>query len=203
MIIFGTRGITTTPERGEFFCPACAGTQPFGLKRVRRFFTLYFIPLIPLDKIGEYVECGGCRNTWNPDVRDYDPNAGAAEIEAGWRTAIRKVMIHMLLADGVVDDAEVDTASEIHLQITGDALDPAALRNEIAAVQQTGEDFSGALRDLQGSLNDEGKEIVLKAALFVALADGEFQEEEQDLLARIGSDLGMSAAHIKGVVAGA
>ena len=53
MIIFGTRGVTFTPEKGEFFCPGCCAERSFARKSVRRFFTLYFIPLVPLDKLGE------------------------------------------------------------------------------------------------------------------------------------------------------
>lgn len=69
MIIFGTRGITTTPEKGDFHCPSCDATQKYGLKRVRRFFTLYFIPLIPLNKLGEYVECVTCKDTYKRCTR--------------------------------------------------------------------------------------------------------------------------------------
>jgi tellurite resistance protein len=45
--------------------------------------------------------------------------------------------------------------------------------------------------------------MVIKAALYVALADGEFQEEEKEMLAKIGNDLGMTPAHIQGVVSSA
>ena len=51
MIIFGTRGVTWNGESGEFVCPGCGGTtQQYTRKTIRRFFTLYFIPLIPLDR---------------------------------------------------------------------------------------------------------------------------------------------------------
>ncbi len=49
MIIFGTRGITYSKGNGEFFCPTCADKKPYKHKRVRRFFDLYFVPIVPLD----------------------------------------------------------------------------------------------------------------------------------------------------------
>ncbi|MFT6255427.1 MAG: hypothetical protein ACJATV_001691 [Granulosicoccus sp.] len=107
MIIFGTRGITTTPEKGDFNCPSCTSVQHYGLKRVRRFFTLYFIPLIPLDKLGEYLECLSCKDTYKPNILNYDPVANAEAIDAEYHSAIKKVMIHMLLPDGVIDDSDV------------------------------------------------------------------------------------------------
>jgi tellurite resistance protein len=203
MIIFGTRGITTTPEKGDFNCPSCNSTQNYGLKRVRRFFTLYFIPVIPLNKLGEYVECKACKDTYKPNILDYDPAANAGAVEAEYHAAIKKVMIHVLLADGVIDDSEIDTTLDIYHRITGNQIDKATLREEINLIEQNKGDFSSTLVNLQGCLNDEGKEMVIKAALYVALADGEFQEEEKVMLAQIGKNLGMTPAHVQGVVSSA
>jgi len=202
MIIFGTRGITTTPEKGEFDCPTCKATRPYGLKRVRRFFTLYFIPLIPLDKLGEYVECGSCKDTYKPIVLqnvgiDYGNN-----FEAEYFSAIKKVMIHMLLADGIIDVSEIDEAMNIYLKITDKDIDEDQFRAEIDDIKRSKEPMGTLLTRLQGSLNSEGKEMVIRAALAVAMADGEFQEEEQVLITEIAQDLGMTPAHLKGVMAG-
>lgn len=203
MIIFGTRGITTTPQQGDFNCPSCSSVENYWLKRVRRFFTLYFIPLIPLDKLGEYVECSSCKDTYKPDILEYDPAANAASFEAEYHIAIKKVMIHMLLADGEIDDAEIDSVLDVYERVTSAKLDKAELMEEIKSIEQSRESFSSALSSLQGSLNEEGKEMVVKAALYVALADGEFHEDEKDMLAQIGKDLGMTSAHLQGVISSA
>lgn len=203
MIIFGTRGITTTPDRGDFHCPSCNCVQHYELKRVQRFFTLFFIPLIPLDKLGEYAECDGCKNTYKPDVLSYDPNADAKAIEAEFQSAIKKVMLHMLLADGVIDDSEIETAQSIYERVAGHELNKDDIHIEIDEVKKSGETLSGCLRSLQGVLNDSGKEMVIKAALYIAMADGDFQENEQRLLLEIGSELGMTPAHVHGVVSSA
>lgn len=63
-IIFGTRGIRSTMQEGQFHCPQCDGQTRFKQKKVTQFFTLYFIPLIPLGNKGSYVECQSCRNTY-------------------------------------------------------------------------------------------------------------------------------------------
>lgn len=200
MIIFGTRGITTTPQKGDFNCPSCSSVQNYGLKRVRRFFTLYFIPVIPLDKLGEYVECMSCKDTYKPVILEYDPAANSEAIEAEYHAAIKGVMIHMLLADGVIDDSEVDMLLKIYHQISGSTLEKPKLLEEIGVIEKSSETMSSVLIRLQGSLNDEGKEMVVKAALHIALADGDFQQEEKELLAKIGADLGMTKAHLQGVI---
>lgn len=68
LIIWGRKGVTSTESQGTFDCPACGAGKPYEHKKVRSFFTLYFIPLIPMGTRGEYVECGGCGKSWKPEV---------------------------------------------------------------------------------------------------------------------------------------
>lgn len=64
IIIFGTRGVRSTIKEGKFYCPQCITEQQYKHKKVTQFFTLYFIPVIPLSNKGTYVECQGCWNTY-------------------------------------------------------------------------------------------------------------------------------------------
>ncbi len=200
MIIFGTRGITTSPVKGDFHCPNCADQQPFRQRKVRKFFHLYFIPIIPLGTVGEYVECRTCKDTYHTRVLEYDPKAISDQLEAEYKTAIKAVMVHILLADGIVDDDEVNTVISIYEKLGHQRLTVREVHEEIARVRNEHTPLSGYLRALQGRLNDEGKETVVTAALMVAVADGEFHDSEQRLMHQIGLDLGMTSAHIKGVI---
>ncbi|MCA9245375.1 MAG: zinc ribbon domain-containing protein, partial [Phycisphaerales bacterium] len=138
LIIYGTRGVTTTKDKGEFHCPNCGDRQPYRLRRVRRFFTLYFIPLIPLDKLGEYIECDVCNGTYELDVLEYEPGAADAAFEAEFHFAMRRVMILMMLADGAIDDAEVATICQIYQSMSGQPLDELTVRQEAMQCQQAG-----------------------------------------------------------------
>lgn len=73
LIIFGTKGVTSTVGSGPFWCPSCNMQQYYQHKKVRRYFTLYWIPLIPLDTLGEYIECGTCGGTFQQQVLSYNP----------------------------------------------------------------------------------------------------------------------------------
>ena len=174
--------------------------MPYRHKRVRRFFTLYFIPMIPLDLHGEYVECQRCRGTYLLDVLNFDPAAGQAEFEAELHRAIKQVMIAMIIADGVVEDEEVETVQNIYAQLTGNEISNEVLRMEISQAQTHVRSVTESLQQLAGTLNDNGKAMVIKAAFLVAAADGEFQEQERALIALIGQTLNMSAEHVNGVI---
>lgn len=67
-ILFGFRGITYGKGKGTFQCPYCEEQTSYERKRVRRFFTLFFIPLIPLDLLLEYVECRRCYHNFRPEA---------------------------------------------------------------------------------------------------------------------------------------
>jgi uncharacterized Zn-finger protein len=82
MIIFGWRNRRITKGKGEFFCPYCKTTRPYKHQIIRRFFTLYFIPLIPLNTLGEAVECEGCGKLYNMEVLRL-AGAGNPELNAG------------------------------------------------------------------------------------------------------------------------
>jgi hypothetical protein len=68
MIIWGSTGREKTISKGEFYCPACRGHAPYLHRKVSRYFTLYFIPLFPMEKLGEYVHCKQCNNQFGPQV---------------------------------------------------------------------------------------------------------------------------------------
>jgi DnaJ-domain-containing protein 1 len=71
---------------------------------------------------------------------------------------------------------------------------------EVQQAQADGLGIEDYLTGLAPYLNDDGKAIVVKGAFYVAASDGEFHDDEQALLARIGAALQMSPAHTQGVI---
>lgn len=200
-IIFGTRGVTWTKERGEFYCPQCNGQCDFAHKTVRRFFTLYFIPIIPLDLLGEYIECSRCQGTYHVDILDYDPGQEAQNTEALFMVAMKQVMISMLLADGVIDDDEVEELKATYEDLAGVPVTEQDLREEITVVQQQGSNAMEMVAHLAPGLNDKGKEMVITAAYQIAMADGHFDETEQEFLKQLATTMEISPAHLNGIMA--
>ena len=136
MIFFGTKGLTLTGDSGDFFCPSCSTEQPYKRRKVRRFFTLYFIPIIPLDLLGEYIECQSCKNTFNDKVIDIkeELEANNKAFEAEYERIVKKSMAIMVLADGKVDDSEVEAMASIYTVITGKEANRADMLEEMITV---------------------------------------------------------------------
>lgn len=201
MIIWGTTGITSTREKGEFFCPKCDGRTPYQRKSVRRFFTLYFIPLIPLNKVGEFIRCGKCRSDFNEAVLDHDPDKRAAAIESLLKIALLRVLADLVAADGVVADQEIMTMQSVFEEVSGIPLDELDARQFVdEAPQHTGA-LDTLLAGMGPNLTDQGREMVLSAALRIAGADGQIAPSESARIEQFAAALGVSKAHLRGLAA--
>lgn len=200
LIIFGTRGVTYGSEGGQFFCPDCEGKESYLHKKVRRFFTLYFIPVIPLDMLGEYIECQRCTSTYKTTILDYDPQQVADAEEAEFHKAMRRVLVLMMLADGVIEESEIEAIQTILGKLEDRELTRAEVEAEIASAQRESSDIKAYCKGMAGYLNDSGREMVVKAAILVAGADGKVEDSERDALAGIAAALNMSRAHFTGIL---
>jgi hypothetical protein len=68
ILIAGLKVRTTVTDTGMFHCPYEGGARHYQRLRARRWFTLFFIPLIPLGTVGEWVDCVGCGSRYRVDV---------------------------------------------------------------------------------------------------------------------------------------
>ncbi|MFT4551112.1 MAG: uncharacterized membrane protein YebE (DUF533 family) [Verrucomicrobiales bacterium] len=201
MIIWGSKGITGVIGNGQFHCPVCVVQTAYELKRVRRFFTLYFIPLFPISMLGEYVECSRCQGTFEPDILNYDPAVETQQTEALFMIALKQIMIAVCLADGLIDDNEVTQIQAVYERLTGARVGEQDLREEIATISQHGASLFDIVDRLVGQLNDHGKETAMRSAYLIAAADGHVDENEMRLIQGIAQRMGMSPAHLNGVIA--
>ncbi|MBK8979349.1 MAG: TerB family tellurite resistance protein [Planctomycetes bacterium] len=201
MIIFGTRGVTSTRERGEFFCPECGQKRPYARKRVRSFFTLYFIPLIPLKVAGEFVECQHCKSRFHTDVLEHDPEKARAAVQGEFESSLRRVMLLTMLADGRVGAKEIATIVRVFEQITSRHVAPDDLLTEAEELRSDKRTMQQHLEAIAPMLNAQGQELVIRAVLAVAAADGEVDETEMRTVAEIAQGLGMMPAHFRGLLA--
>jgi uncharacterized tellurite resistance protein B-like protein len=201
LIIFGTRGVTYGSEGGQFFCPDCNGKEAYLHRKVRRFFTLYFIPLIPLDLVGEYVECQKCSSTYKTSILQLDPGVDEEHQEAEFRQAMRRVLVLMMLADGVVEESEIAAIQTILGKLESRTIERAEIEAELARARSGSTDIAEYCKSMAGYLNDAGREMVVKAALLVAAADGTIDDSERDALGKMAMALNMTKTQFAAIVA--
>lgn len=198
MIIFGTRGIKSTIKKGDFNCPQCQVNTNYRHRKVRRFFTLYFTPVIPLDRLGEYVECGTCKGTFVPRVLE-DTNSGKAFLSV-LEEAIRHSMILIMLADGEIDANEKEQTLKIINKFSEGETSMQKLDEYIKEVElRKDEDLLQYLSKVEPALDNHGKESIIKCAITVAAADGKIDNSELKVIDNMGKALKLTSAHLKGI----
>lgn len=201
--IFGTRGIASTSDEGEFHCPVCHGSCGYEHKKVRKFFTLYFFPVIPMGAAGEYVECQDCLGTFPAEVLELSPQVAVEELEPVFEMAVRRLLVEMALADQFVTFGEFERVSRLYHKLTGRPIEKETVARELKRAELDDRDVTEFLEDVAFQLNEEGKKRVLKAALSVAAADGLIRDEEREMVQALGEALEMTPTDVRGVLGSA
>jgi hypothetical protein len=195
LLVWGWKVVFKVVGSGVFSCPNCGGDRNYERRRAQRWFTFFFIPIIPLKVIGEVVRCTYCKNDFRASVLE---RPTATQFTDLLQNSVRGVMVNVLRRGAWNHPAARALAvQEITLAGTVGYTDG----NLDADFQAVPEDLSPLLGPLSAQLPQSGREALVAGAARVAAADGPIQPAERQLIDMVGSALGMTAAHVAGVVA--
>ena len=203
MIIWGSRTLTKKTAAGTFHCPQCAVKQYYTHDKMRRWFTLYFIPVVPLNDLGEHVTCTNCKKSWMMSVLANDPEKRQTElmdsIGRDWLNSMStlagiKGPPALPVAQTIVDDLAAAVGRQYK---AGDALAIATAKRE-APVNEA--EIVAKLGNLPGNLSSNGKERFLVSALKVLRSFSNCGPAEIALVRALGGKLGISDSHVKGIL---
>jgi zinc-ribbon family/Tellurite resistance protein TerB len=196
MIIWGWRVRFKKLGEGIFFCPNCGGDRHYTVKQGRRWFTLFFIPIIPLDHVGEpFVECAMCRQAFRERVLAMPTSAMLANDIV---TVLRESIVWIVREARGASPARVDTALQVLSQAGGRQWTVEELRADFEQLDLSG--LGDRLARLSQALNEQGRESVLSSCARVAAADGILADKEREVLDRLAAGLAMTPAHAHGVI---
>ncbi len=187
MIIWGSRGLTSVIDTQAFHCPQCNAQSDGLIKQVKNYFTLYFIPVIPLNVAGRYVECHSCAGTFGEEILSYDP---AIEKQKNIDQMMR-VMVMAALADGIVNDGERAEINRQYMELAGLPIPPQKLDEQIKLAMQSGANLNSMVASFAHELSGHGKALLIKLAFLTMTASGELQPGHQTQLAQLSKTLGI------------
>ena len=198
LIIFGIRDVTSERARGEFFCPRCRSPQVYVHNACRRFFTLYFIPLIPLDLIGKYVECQCCTNKYKMEVLRpaLEAEGGAERNKAEFYKAMSQVLALIGLADGNADESKIVAIAGVLGKLADREVPRSEIEGELAQAKESKVDIVQHCRKMKGYLNDNGCELVVRSAIVVASVDGHLDGNERAMVLKLATALQVPHARL-------
>jgi tellurite resistance protein len=178
-------------------CQRCGGDRPYQRCTGRRWFHVLRIPLIPLDRIAEHVQCRMCHTRYRVEVLALPTTAAMqAALPAGSLAAATT----MLRAGDPASSAARSRAVEMVRTAGLTGYDETALAADLAAADGRGLDISAPLGALAVQLTMPAPQWFLADAVRVGLADGPLSEEERGAVRLIAAHLGMSATQAHGVI---
>jgi zinc-ribbon family len=195
LIIFGLRVFYRAIAQGTFHCRRCGGDRQYRRRAGRRWFTLFFIPVIPLNAVGEHVQCTTCRTRYVTDVLNQPTTAQMqAALPAGMRAAVSA-----MLRSG-------DPSSPVSRQRAIEAVNGSGVPNYDetmlnADLARPFEAISPALNRVGAQLTIQAREWHLAEVIRIAMADGPLTDSERHAALAVGVDLGMTQAQVIGVIA--
>jgi hypothetical protein len=196
-IIFGTRARATNVSTGEFFCPRCGADRSYVLQRIRRWFTLFFLPIFPIGKsLGEQVKCSTCGTKFRPEVLNTPTSASFSE---NLRGAVRVASMSMLAAGDPNNGAARAAAVDAARKSGAENYDDTWIVHDLAALDAS--QLTSYVTPLAEGLNDQGKETFIEQVARIGLAGGPLTPAQTHVIETVSASLGLSAAHLRGILA--
>jgi hypothetical protein len=196
LIISGLRVFYRTVGQGTFHCQRCGGDRGYRHRAGRRWFTLFFIPVVPLGRAGEHVRCAECGTRYRVGVLAVPTSAQMQEaLPAGTRAAV----VAMLGAGGGSSVPARRRAIDAVTDAGMASYDDAALDADLSAAM-AGQDLAGPLNRLTVQLALPAREWFLAGIVRIGLADGMLSDEERRAALQIAAQLGMTPAQARGVI---
>jgi tellurite resistance protein len=200
MILIGEMNITYTKGIGEFYCPQCQSEHPCQHKRVRRFLTIYFVPLVPLDLVSEHLRCLGCRQNHPLHAMELRADDYEREQQREFATDVKRVMVLTMIADGVIEESEIETIQQFYRQLTDDELSREQILKEAEQAQRAGTTAAIYAQVIAGRRTEEEKTWIIRGAFGVATADGDLSDERLRQLKQLPVALGMSESRFREII---
>src|SRR5919202_3294107 len=194
LLVFGVRYLHALVSTGTFHCPVCGVDRGYRLRGTRAWIHVFFIPLVPLRRGAEFVECDVCRSRFEPAVLGVPTSEQLGELLS---RGVRTAAAYLVTAAEAGGDA-LDRAVVVLQRSLGPGYTREVLEADLAAHRQ-GSDFA-VLGRLAGQLDVLGKEQLLRglADLELAVAGGE--GVQWDRLGDVAAALGGTPPHPPGIV---
>lgn len=194
-LLFGLRTIRKSISTGLFSCPRCMSDRNFTRQALRRFVTIFFIPLIPVKRMGEVIHCMSCQGDFTVESLDRPTVANLAE---GMAAATRVAVAAMVASAQEPSPAMKDLAIETALRAGTRPYDLAHLDTDVAWV--TDDVVPTYVEPFVGGLSMPVREQFLGSIAKVAVVDSPLNGRQRAMLERLSGIFGLTDTHMAGVL---
>jgi len=166
-------------------CPQCG--RDLELNDLKKWFTLYFIPLIPLNTIETLYHCKNCQSSYKKEIKESLGSSGQNkekiqnEVIRMMALTLTACMTHMAKIDGKIDPSEKKEILKVTEKFSQFKKEIDEVYDKVAKSKNTDFVFN-ILTKARQILTTQGIMMVLGQAARVLLADGKIAKKEETLM---------------------
>ncbi len=189
MIIFGTKGRITSASGGDILeraCPQCG--HDLDLSELKKWFTLYFIPVFPYSHIDTFYYCKECEASYKEEARSQllGGREGQKQVQEEAKKFFSETLIACLSYMAKVDGHIAKEEEAIIQKAISSFSDNSKALNDIYANVKNGkykkDDIYAYLRKASEVLTSEGILMLIAELARIILSDGKIDKEEEKLM---------------------
>lgn len=184
LVIWGWTTMRRMLGEGVFDCPV-GHRSHFHRIQLRRWFTFFFIPVVPLGIVGDHVVCNTCGTAFDGNMLDRPP---VASFDNSWVPyAIRSVIIAIMRAGGAQHPLARSEAARAIADGGLPGYEPHHLDIDVAAADQN--DLAAALGALATHVDSATQFHLLCTVARLAAVDGPVTDAEARMIHYVGAGL--------------
>jgi len=195
VIVWGSRMRFAARRTVAFACPPCGCDRPGQLGVVRRWFTLFWVPLVPLGRAQRLVRCCTCRTRFEASILDRPTNGAML---AALPDTIRRLAVAILRGGESlghdVQEAAVDLVAGSLPGYDAERLDHDLLHADLGLLDDL-------IVPLRAGMSIEGNEHLIARLTRLAVRTGAVSTTQRYTLHAVGRVLGLTPLHVDGVLA--
>jgi hypothetical protein len=185
--------------RGTLHCQRCGGDRAYRTCAGRRWLHLIFLPVIPLDRITEHVQCISCETRYRMEILTLPTTADMRTVLPAAPRAAAAAMLHagdpdsgLARASAIEAVRAAGAAGYGEPELTADV----AAWDDVAASA----DLAVHMGSLARQLIMPAHEWFLAGIIRIGLSDGQLSLEERGAARQVAAYLGMTPAQAHGVI---
>jgi hypothetical protein len=179
--------------RGSLHCQRCGGDRQYRQCAGRRWIHVLFLPVIPLDRITEHVQCTMCGTRYRNEVLRLPTSAQMrAVLPAATRVAAAAMVRSGDAGSGLARACAIETVRNAGADGYGDA--------DLGADLDCDADLAAVLGRLALQLTVPAHEWFLAGIIRIGLSDGPLSADERAVAKLLATCLGMTPAQAHGVI---
>ncbi len=200
MIIFGSKGRITRAKADEVLKKACVKCKgDLVLSDLKKWFTLYFVPVFPFEHVDTLYHCQKCDNTYRKEFKSMmhqdttERKKLQDDIQKTYITTMAACMIHMAKIDGKITKEEL---AEIQNLKKGFPKYKKDIDSIVSKVRRSKDDafVFQILKTTANMITAEGAAMMMASIARVLLADGKIDPKEEKLMKKYIKAMGMPAS---------